>query len=125
MNTASGNTRSRNFHLSDILTVTTGVMISTRGREGLDDILRYMTGNSATFQMEAIWAGQVCAPNLLEQHPQLENIGWAPPISKEDLPGWLAARIREFGEFLPVRPIWEEKSGEEEEEPEEEEADDE
>jgi len=53
----------RKFHISDILTVTTGKMVSVHNVEGLYDILNYMTeDNLYTHQLPR--AMEECEPYL-------------------------------------------------------------
>lgn len=77
------------FHISDILSVTSSRSLSTRGLQGLEDILEFMTG-------KAIYAGLLkhmldskkiisfsealneCSPMLLKKYPKLK-------FSKEDI----------------------------------------
>lgn len=62
------------FHIGDILSITTGRMVSPRHMEGIYDILNYMTGdNLFTHQLRR--AADACKPALLEQHPILVEWG--------------------------------------------------
>ena len=63
----------RLFHISDVLTVTTGRMLSTRGIDGVYDILNFMThDNLFTHQLPR--AMDECRPYLLRQYPALNDI---------------------------------------------------
>lgn len=63
----------KKFHISDILSVMTGKMVSIRNMEGLYDILDYMTDdNLHTHQIPR--ALDECKPYLVKQFPQLESI---------------------------------------------------
>ncbi|MEU9218964.1 hypothetical protein AB0D47_20710 [Streptomyces sp. NPDC048376] len=95
---------SRAFPLSDILSVTTELLLSRRHMDGLYEILGYMTGESL-FTHQLPRANDTCKPVLLQQHPQLEGI--APPqgLDVPDLMAWLANAEREYGETLPVQPL--------------------
>lgn len=91
------------FHLSDILAVTTGRLVSTRGMEGVYDLLNYLTGEEIiTNQLPRTI--EVCAPALLDQHPQLRGVE-ASGITKETFEAWLAEQVKKFGENLEVRPL--------------------
>ena len=60
------------FHISDVLSITTGRLVSIRHIEGVYDILGYMTGDSLmTHQLPR--AGRECAPVLLSWYPQLST----------------------------------------------------
>lgn len=62
----------RQFHIGDVLTVTTGRMVSTRGFTGLYEILDYMTGKEilTTSLTDTM---QECKISLLDQFPQLDT----------------------------------------------------
>lgn len=63
----------KKFHVSDILCVITGNMVSIRGMEGLYDILNYMSGdNLHTHQLPRVM--DECKPYLIKQFPQLESV---------------------------------------------------
>lgn len=63
---------SKEFHISDILSITTGRLVSTRHMEGVYDILNYMTqDNLFTHQLPR--AGEECKPWILFQHPDLDS----------------------------------------------------
>ncbi|MBU0599131.1 hypothetical protein KKF61_09190 [Patescibacteria group bacterium] len=58
------------FHIGDLLSVTTGRLLSSEGVDGLYKILNFMTGGSVwTHQLGEATA--LCKPYLLEQHPSL------------------------------------------------------
>lgn len=58
------------FHISDVLSVTTGYLVSTRHIQGVYDILNHMTGeNLFTHMLPA--ASDLCQPRLREQFPDL------------------------------------------------------
>lgn len=66
-------TEIREFDLSDILSVTTGVLLSRRHVEGLYDLMGFMTGDSLyTHQLGR--AMDSCKPELLRQMPWLANV---------------------------------------------------
>src|SRR5579871_5263795 len=60
---AAMTTETRKFHLSDVLTVTTGLVLSNRHMEGVYDILNYMTGESL-FTHQLPRAMVACRPSL-------------------------------------------------------------
>jgi hypothetical protein len=90
----------KDYHLSDILSVTTGVLVSSRKMDGIYDILAWMAG-------EGIYTNQIrrvigeAAPVILKMHPQLAEVT-LDEISPNDIPSWLADKIARFGEMLPV-----------------------
>jgi len=93
----------RNFHIGDILSVTTGKLVSPRLIEGLYDILGFMAG-------EPLWTHQLprvsneAAPLLLEQHPQLAAVD-ASKVTAENWEAWLAEQVAHFGKELSVSPM--------------------
>ena len=93
----------RTFHIGDILSVTTGFLVSPRHMEGIYDILNFMTqDNLFTHQLPR--ASDECRPYLLRQHPQLSYVN-ASVVTRENWQSWLAERVAEFGEQLPVELI--------------------
>jgi hypothetical protein len=91
----------RQFHIGDILSVTTGVMVSPRMIAGVYDILNFMTGdNLYTHQLPR--SAREMGPELLRQHPQLKGVDATCVTNDETWRAWLAERIAEFGETLPV-----------------------
>lgn len=106
-------TETRKFALDDILTVTTGRLLSRRHMDGLYDILGFMTGESL-FTHQLGRAADACGPALLEQHPKLRGV--QPPDGTDalDLMAWLVSVERQYGETLPVAPlavgVWEQRN---------------
>lgn len=99
---------SRTFHLSDILSITTGRMVSTRHMEGIYDILNFMThDNLSTHQLGR--ASNECKPALLAQHPQLAAI-IGDGVTHENFKSWIEAQYAEYGEELRVQQLSEWRS---------------
>lgn len=63
----------KKFHVADVLTVTTGCMVSPRGIEAVYDILNFMTGDSL-FTHQLVRACNVATPVLLARFPQLAKV---------------------------------------------------
>ena len=59
----------REFHLGDILSITTGYLVSRRHMKGVYDILNFMTGDTL-FTHQLPRAGDECKPYLLKQFSQ-------------------------------------------------------
>src|SRR5690606_33267410 len=94
------------YGLDDILTVTTGRLLSRRHMDGLYDILNHMTGdNLMTHQLPR--AATVCGPALRDQHPHLPGVEPANGGSstQEKLIAWLDQTEEEYGKTLPVQPL--------------------
>jgi hypothetical protein len=63
---------SQDFHISDVLSVTQGRLLSTRGMDGLYDILRYLAGEPvSTNQIPRLLAE--AQPCIIRLHPFLEG----------------------------------------------------
>ena len=93
----------RNFHLGDVLSITTGKLLSPRLIEGVYDILNYMTGeNLFTHQLPR--ARDVCNPYILKQHPQLKAVK-CDSITTSNWRERLAVLVSEFGETLLIEPL--------------------
>jgi len=96
-------TESRDFHIGDILSVTTGRLLSPRGVGGVYDILNFMTSDTLyTHQLPR--ASDECRPELLRQHPKLVVID-ASGIDRMNWRQKLAEWAVEFGETLSVSPL--------------------
>lgn len=93
----------KKFHLSDILTITTGKLVSTRHMEGVFDILNYMTDDNL-FTHQLPKANQECIQYLLEQYPQLKDIN-SNEVNSNNWKEWLNEQINKFGEELEVAVI--------------------
>lgn len=95
--------RSKKFHLGDILSVTTGRIVSPRHMEGIYDILDFITGeNLYIYQVPR--ASRQCKPYLLKQHPQLAEVD-ASGINQDNWGEWLTKQVNKYGEQLPVIPL--------------------
>jgi len=93
----------RHFHLGDVLTVTTGRLLSPRHIEGLYDILNYLhSDNLFTHQLPR--ASDDAKPFLFEQHPHLKSVDDS-GVTSDNWRDWLAEQVANFGETLPVSPI--------------------
>lgn len=91
------------FHLGDILTITTGKLVSPRHMEGVYDILNFMTGDNL-FTHQLGRASNECKPALLEQHPQLVAVT-GDEVTPKNFKAWIEAQCAEFGDELLVRPL--------------------
>lgn len=93
----------RHFHIGDILSVTTGYLVSPEGMGGVYEILGYMTGESL-FTHQLPRAAEACRGPLLTQHPQLADANCA-GVDTYNHASRLAALVDRFGETLPVAPL--------------------
>lgn len=95
--------KSRDFHLGDILSITTGRLVSPRHVGGVYDILNFLTGDNL-FTHQLPRAERECKPYVLKQHPCLKEID-ASPVTPDNWRAWLDRQIETFGETLPIEPI--------------------
>lgn len=95
--------QTRDFHLGDILSITTGRLVSTRHMDGIYDILDYMTGDS-NYTHQLPRAADECRPYLLEAHPFLSEIS-GDEVTTENYKEWLDQKVAQYGEYHAVRPI--------------------
>lgn len=95
----------REFHLGQILSITTGRLVAPSGIQGVYEILNYMTGDSL-FTHQLPRAGEACKPALLAQHPQLAEIDTT-LVDRTNWAEWLLIVVEKHGEMLPVEPLTE------------------
>jgi len=61
----------KQFHFSDLLTATTGRLVSSRHMEGVYEILNFLTGDDGLFTHQLPRAVRECEPWLRAQFPAL------------------------------------------------------
>jgi hypothetical protein len=93
----------RAWHLGDILSVTTGILVAPGGMAGVHAFLDYLTGDRL-FSHQLPRAAVVCAPWLREQFPDLAGVD-AGEMPAGDVADWLAGMVARFGERRAVRPL--------------------
>jgi hypothetical protein len=93
----------REFHLGDILSITTRHLVSLRMMDGVYDVLDFMTGQSLmTHQLPR--ASDVCRPELLKQFPQLNDVD-ASGVTAKNWEKWLNEQVKAYGEKLMVSSL--------------------
>ena len=97
-------TGTRTFHLGDILTITTGRLVSPRHVDGVYDILNWMTGDNL-FTHQLPRAMDECQGPLLAQHPDLAEIEVPDLDGEAEVVTWLAAQVERYGETREVAPL--------------------
>lgn len=99
----------REFELGDIISVTTGRLVSRRHMDGLYDLMGYMTSDPGLTTIGLLAVGDICATELLRQHPQLASIEVPEFDIKRDgvesIWIWLGEQQAQFGRTLPVERI--------------------
>lgn len=96
----------KEFDIGDVLSVTTLKLVSSRGMDGVQDLLSFMAGYPVfTHQIPRI--GPVCKTRLLEQFPQLNDIedSSIPSGSKEDIFEWVAQQAEKYGRTFTVTTL--------------------
>lgn len=98
----------RSFHLGDILSVTTGCLVSPRHMDGIYDLLNFMTGDDL-FTHQLPRASRECEPHLKAQHPDLADVEVpefpASAAAKAAVEAWVAEQVVRFGEYHEVTPL--------------------
>src|SRR5687767_8981036 len=95
--TPPGGPESRRFHIGDLLSVTTGVLVSPRYMEGLGDVVSYLTG--ADIDVDRIPESlAVCRAYILQELPALRDIA-AEDVDFESWRSWIESQKDELGEW--------------------------
>lgn len=92
------------FHVGDVLTITTGKIVSPSGMDGIYGILNYMSGdNLYTHQLGRVM--EECEPYLLRQFPMLAGVdaGVVHDVPSRD--AFLDTVSAIYGEMLEVEPM--------------------
>ena len=94
--------KTKNFHIGDVLSITTGILVSPRLIGGVYDILNWMTGeNLYTHQLPRV--SREAAPVLLKVFPQLADAqAEAEQVTADNHNDFLAKMVACYGETLPV-----------------------
>lgn len=94
----------KTFNLSDVLSITTGVLLSDRKMDGVYDILNFMTRDDLyTHQLPR--ARDAVLPSLLQQFPQLTDIVVPKFDTPESVEPWLQTQRDLFGDTFVVSPV--------------------
>lgn len=93
----------RQFHLGDVLSVTTGRLLSPNGIAGVYAILNFMTGDTVFTHQLGRFADE-CKPYLLKQHPGLAAVDHS-EVTSDYWNAWLTDQVLKFGEQLEVQPL--------------------
>lgn len=92
--------QTKDFHLGDVLSITTGVLVSQRGMGGVYDILNWMSGdNLFTHQLPRV--AREASSVLLRAHPDLATVE-KPTLKPDEVAPWLAEQVAQFGETVAV-----------------------
>lgn len=90
------------FHLSDLLSIYSGYLVSREHIGGVYKILNHMTGDDLmTHQLPL--ACDAVKPDLLEQHPWLAEVAAPEKLSGEaECITWVASVAEKYGEYHEV-----------------------
>lgn len=93
------------FPLGDVLSITTGRLVSRDHIEGVYRVCDYMTGHAnMTHQLPRVM--REAAPIILEQHPELAGIEVPDTIVDEDtLDAWLTPLETAHGATVNLEPM--------------------
>lgn len=95
----------RAFHLGDLLSVTSGMLVSPNHIGGVYNVIDFVTGEAhMTHQLPR--AAKVVTPVLLEQHPWLADVEVPANLSGEaEVIAWLAVATAQWGEQHEVTAL--------------------
>jgi len=99
----------RSFHVGEIISVTSGLLLPPNGMSGVHALISFMVGHDCFDYMLAEYR-EPCMNALLEQHPQIaelesmDDVG-AGGLSSDKIAGWLQKQVDKFGERLEVEPL--------------------
>ena len=111
--------KTKKFHLGDVLSITTGRLVSPWHISGVYDILNFMTGDNL-FTHALPRASDECKPYLIEQFPQLVTPEMDSAIAElgdalksksgkaeaeKVVADWLTKQVAKYGEMFAVKPI--------------------
>jgi hypothetical protein len=98
-------TQTRSFHIGDILSITSGKLVSPRHIDGVSDLLGWMTGEKPmTHQLPRL--SDECEPALREQFPDLAAVDVPKGLnSEEKVLFWLGGLEAEYGTRREVAPL--------------------
>lgn len=94
----------KRFHLGDVLSITTGKLVSPRHIDGVYDILNWMTGDNL-FTHQLPRASRECRSYLKTQFPILADEDGAGCPRSEHWKDWLDGCVKRYGEWFDVEPL--------------------
>ncbi len=94
----------KKFHLGDILSVTTGVLVSPHGGNGLRRIMEYMCNRSFKSSDEMTMLKKKCTKSILKQYPTLKKVD-AERVSETNWERWLGEQTGKYGSFKKIKKL--------------------
>jgi hypothetical protein len=108
-------TTTRQFHIGDILTITTDHLVAPRHMDAVYDILGWMTGEpGGLFTHQLVRAAEECKPSLRAQFPDLAEVTFPAELlegtesreaARAAVDAWLATVVARYGETRDVAPL--------------------
>lgn len=93
----------KQFHITEVISITTGKMVATSQIDAIYDVLEFMCGEPIqTHQIPR--AIRECAPYLLKQFPMLQG-EQAESVTQANLKEWALAMEQKYGKTLAVEPL--------------------
>lgn len=93
----------KKFHIGDVLSITTGKLVSPRHMDGIYDILNFMTGDNL-FTHQLPRASEECKPEILMRHPELADVDTS-NVNGENWKEWIQEQVERFGEYLEISTL--------------------
>lgn len=93
----------KTFHIGDVLSCTTGCLVSPRLIDGVYDVLGFMHG-IPLFTHQLRRACDDAKPFIFSQHPNLQGVD-ASGVNRNNWREWLSEQITKFGEQITLTPI--------------------
>ena len=100
----------KQFHIGDILSITTDTLLAPSGMSGVYAILNFVTQDSI-FTHQIPRAIQEAKPYILRQFPQLNGVtlpadlGGEEAVKEEAVKEWVEQQAERFGEWHEVAPM--------------------
>lgn len=95
----------KRFHLGDVLSITTGALVSRDHMAGVYAILNHMTGEDL-FTHQLPRAMDDAQPYLFDQFPELRAVHFPGGLdSKEAVFAWVDEQAATYGEWFAVKAI--------------------
>lgn len=94
----------KSFHISDVVSATTGRLVSLNGMQGIYDILSYMAGTDLfTHQLPTV--SRQAEPLLKKAYPFLGEIVFPEINTEDDVKAFIDELVEKHGEYLIIFPL--------------------
>jgi hypothetical protein len=95
----------KQFHIGDLLSITTGRLVSPSHIGGVYDVIDFVTGQ-AHMTHQLVRASKEIEPHLIEQHGWLKGVSIPDDVQGEPaVIAWLAWAANEYGEYHDVAAL--------------------